>query len=302
MRKFFKMNKLSLSIIILTYNEQKHIRRCIQNVQEIAEEIFVVDSFSSDETLSIAKELEAKIYQNKWPNNHSKQMNWAIENCNIRTKWVMRLDADEILDEILVEEIKNQLSKDSDFTGYFLNRGHIFLGKKIFHGGNYPIRLLRIWKHGFGYCEDKLMDEHIVLTKDSYRTKLLKGTFWDHNLNNITWWINKHNIYSTKEAIMQLQNKYTKPKENYKNNFKRFIKYAVYEKLPKSIRASFYFIYRYFIRLGFLDGYQGLVWNFLQGFWYRFLVDVKAYEIEKKAAENNKTVREIIKNDHGYDL
>ena len=296
------MNKLSLSIIILTYNEQKHIRRCIQNVQEIAEEIFVVDSFSSDETLSIAKELEAKIYQNKWPNNHSKQMNWAIENCNIRTKWVMRLDADEILDEILVEEIKNQLSKDSDFTGYFLNRGHIFLGKKIFHGGNYPIRLLRIWKHGFGYCEDKLMDEHIVLTKDSYRTKLLKGTFWDHNLNNITWWINKHNIYSTKEAIMQLQNKYAKPKENSKNNFKRFIKYAVYEKLPKSIRASFYFIYRYFIRLGFLDGYQGLVWNFLQGFWYRFLVDVKAYEIEKKAAENNKTVREIIKNDHGYDL
>ena len=172
---------------------------------------------------------------------------------------------------------------------------------KIIHGGSYPVKLLRIWEYGFGYCEDKLMDEHIVLNKD-YKTKVLKGSFWDYNLNDITWWTKKHNSYSTKEAIMQLHNKYSKNTPISKNSFKMFLKYSVYEKFPKSLRAILYFNYRYFIRLGFFDGYQGLIWHILQGFWYRFLVDVKVHEIEKKAKENNLTIKEIVKNEYGYDL
>jgi len=295
------MNKLS--VVILTYNEQQHIERCINSIKNFAKDIYVVDSFSQDKTVEIAKKNGAIVLQNKWPDNHSIQFNWALENCNITTKWVMRLDADEVVSPGLSEEINVELLKDNNIKGYILKRGHIFLGKKMLHGGNYPIKLLRIWEYGFGYCEDKLMDEHIVLNGD-YETKILSGSFWDKNLNGIAWWTEKHNSYSTKEAIMQLRNKSYHNVNNKQSGLKskRFLKYLVYEKLPKSLRAFIYFNYRYFVRLGFLDGYQGLVWNFLQGFWYRFLVDVKVYEIEKKAKNNNLTIKEVVKNEHGFDL
>lgn len=297
---------MTLSIIILTYNEEQHIQRCIDSIKDIADSIFVIDSFSTDKTVEIAEKNGAVVYQNKWPNNHSKQVNWALENCDIQTKWVMRLDADEVLSPELAQEIKSELAQESDVKGYILNRGHIFLGKKMLHGGNYPTRLMRLWENGFGYCEDKLMDEHIVLSGD-YKTKILKGSFWDHNLNNITWWIDKHNVYSIKEAVMQLRKKHT-PQVKTENNsnkqsrFKRFLKHSIYEKFPKSLRSFLYFIYRYIFRLGFLDGYEGLVWNFLQGFWYRFLVDVKVFEIEQKAKEQNISIKEVIYKEYGYEL
>lgn len=297
---------MSLSVFILTYNEEQHIQRCIDSIQDIADSIFVVDSFSSDKTVEIAEKNGAVVYQNKWPNNHSKQVNWALENCDIRTKWVMRLDADEVLSPELAQEIKSELAQESDVKGYILNRGHIFLGKKMMHGGNYPTRLMRLWEHGFGYCEDKLMDEHIVLSGD-YKTKTLNGSFWDHNLNNITWWIEKHNVYSIKEAVMQLRKKHTTDikadnNSNKQSKLKRFLKHSVYEKFPKSLRSFLYFIYRYIFRLGFLDGYEGLVWNFLQGFWYRFLVDVKVFEIEQKAKEQHTSIKEVIYKEYGYEL
>ena len=298
---------MALSIIILTYNETKHLKRCIESVKDIAEDIFIVDSYSSDETIELAKKMDLKIYQSPWK-NYSTQFNWGLDNCPIQTRWVMRLDADEIIPSELREEIKDELSKNEDIKGFVLNRGHVFLGKKIKHGGSYPIKLLRIWEYGNGYCENKWMDEHIILKK-SGKIKILKHPFWDYNLNNIGWWTEKHNGYATREAIDQLNKKYnlfeieqtendttlqSKIKKNFKNKF--------YEKLPKSIRAFLYFNYRYFIRLGFLDGYQGLVWNFLQGFWYRFLVDVKVYEIEKKASENNLTIKDVVKNEYNYNL
>lgn len=296
----------SLSVFILTYNEEKHIERCIDSVKSMAEVIYVVDSFSIDKTVELAEKKGAVVYQNEWTNNHSKQVNWALDNCSIQTKWVMRLDADEVVTPELAEEITNELQQENDVKGYILNRGHIFLGKKMLHGGNYPTRLLRIWEHGYGYCEDKLMDEHIVLD-GNYSTKVLQGSFWDHNLNNITWWTEKHNSYSTKEAVMQLIKKHQLVVQDYDNSnkqskYKRYLKHNIYEKMPKSLRSLLYFIYRYIFRAGFLDGYQGLVWNFLQGFWYRFLVDVKAYEIENRAKELNISVQDVVKKEYGINL
>jgi glycosyltransferase involved in cell wall biosynthesis len=301
-----KDKNLSLSVIIITYNEEQHIVRCINSAKQFTDNIIVVDSFSIDKTVTLAKENGVIVYQNKWPNNHSKQVNWALDNCDIQTKWVMRLDADEIITPELSEEIAHELLQKNDVKGYILNRGHYFFGRKILHGGNYPIKLLRIWEFGLGYCEDKLMDEHIILS-DDYEIKTLKGSFWDYNLNNITWWTEKHNSYSTKEAIMQLRKKYNigiqeSNNLNKQSKLRRFLKHNIYENFPISLRSLFYFIYRYVLKGGFLDGYPGLVWNCLQGFWYRFLVDVKVYEIEKKAKENNLTITDVIKNEYGYDL
>lgn len=291
----------SLSVIILSYNEEIHIERCLNSIKDIAQDIYLVDSYSNDNTIKIAKKVGAKVIQNKWPGNHSKQFNWALESLDIKTNWVMRLDADEFIEPGLANEITTELSITSDIKGFYLKRGHIFLGKKIRYGGNYPLNLLRIWKNGFGKCEDILMDEHILIDKGC-KTKILKGKFWDHNLNNISTWTEKHNSYSTKEAIMQIQNSHFRKTSNSNKNFKRLIKYEFYEKLPKSFRAFLYFIYRYVFRFGFLDGYRGLIWNFLQAFWYRFLVDVKVYEIQKKANDNNLSIKEILKREHDYEL
>ena len=123
------MCKTNLSILILTYNETKHLKRCIESVKDIADEIFVVDSFSSDNTVEFAENLGAKVYKNKWK-NYATQFNWGLENCPIGTKWVMRLDADEIITSELAEEIKQSLSQDDNTKGYILNRGHVFLNKK----------------------------------------------------------------------------------------------------------------------------------------------------------------------------
>lgn len=296
-----------LSVIILTYNESKHLKRCVDSIKDISSEIFVVDSFSSDGTVQLAESLGAKVYQNKWK-NHATQFNWGLENCPIKTKWVMRLDADELITSDLANEIEEELSKNDGTKGYILNRGHVFLTKKIKHGGSYPTKLLRIWEYGNGYCENKWMDEHIIL-KERGRIKNLKHAFWDYNLNNIGWWTEKHNGYATREAIDQLNKKYNlfdiedaQNDTTSQSKLKKILKNKVYEKMPKSLRAFLYFHYRYIFRLGFLDGYEGLVWHFLQGFWYRFLVDVKVYEIEKKATEENKNIKQVIEEEYGYKL
>jgi len=299
------MSKLLLTVIILTYNEEQHIERCIKSINNILCDIYIIDSFSTDTTVEIATSMGAKVLQNEWPNNHSVQFNWGLEHIDISTEWVMRLDADEVISKELLNEIKNELSNqnNSKTDAFILKRGHIFLGKKMLHGANFPTEMLRIWRNDKAYCENKFMDEHIVLYENG-EVKLLKEPFWDYNLNNIGWWTDKHNGYATKEAIEQLNNKYNflNNKELEQTTFKKFIKYNIYEKMPKSLRAFLYFHYRYIFRLGFLDGYQGLIWNFLQGFWYRFLVDVKVYELEKKLKENNLSLKEIIKAEYGYEL
>ena len=299
--------KNNISVIILTFNEEKHIARCIESLLKITNEIFIVDSLSTDQTIDIATRLGAKIYQNKWI-NYSIQLNWGLENCNIKTKWVMRFDSDEVLTPELCNEINEEFQDDSDCSGYVLNRGHIFLGRKMIHGGSYPTKLLRIWKYGEGYCENKWMDEHIIL-KHQGKVKYLSNPFWDHNLNNIGWWTEKHNGYATREAIDQLNKKYnlfdiekTENDTTMQSKVKKILKNKIYEKMPKSIRAFLYFNYRYIMRFGFLDGYQGLAWHFLQGFWYRFLVDTKVYEIEKISKEEKISIQEAIKQEYGYKL
>ena len=102
--------KQDISVIILTYNEEQHIERCIKSLLPFAKEIFLVDSFSTDKTVEIAQNLGAKIYQNPWPNNHAIQFNWGLENCPVSTKWIMRMDADEyVLPELSNEIIEKFL-------------------------------------------------------------------------------------------------------------------------------------------------------------------------------------------------
>ena len=298
----------NLSVIILTYNEELNLDRCLKSIIPLNADIYIIDSFSNDKTLEIAKKYNCNILQNKFI-NHSNQVNWAINNINFNSEWILRLDSDEYITVELLDELKNRLSLVPEkFSGIFLKRRVYFLEKWIRFGGYYPTRLLRIWRNGHALCEERMMDEHIKLIRgDSFQ---FNNDFIDYNLKNLHWWINKHNNYATKEAIEYIKYKYDLSMDNeIKSKFfgtqekrKRWFKKNIYNSMPLFFRSFIYFFYRYFIRFGFLDGIRGLIFHFLQGFWYRFLVDVKIYEILKKSKKNKVLMIEIIKSQYNIKL
>ena len=285
-----------ISVIILTYNEEIHIRRALENARKFAKEIFVIDSFSTDHTCDIAREMGAKVYQHEFK-NHAAQFQWGLDNLPIKTEWVWKQDADEYLSDELIEEIDNTLpSAPENVNAYTAECLRIFLGRWIKHG-IVPLILLRLFKYKYGRMENKAMDEHLYITEGEIGT--LKSPFYDDNLNGITWWTNKHNNYATKEAREILAMEYginedtevVNSGEHSKAVRKKKLKYA---KMALFWRAFFFFVYRYIFRLGFLDGKEGFLWHFLQGFWYRALADAKVYEIKKKFDFDEDKIKEYI--------
>lgn len=296
-----KSNLPDITVIILTFNEEIHIRRCLESLQNIAKKIIVIDSYSTDKTKDICEEYHVDFYQRKWNHNHAEQLNWAIDNCKIDTHFTMKMDSDEYLTTELIGEIIDFFTTNNIFkyNGYILKRGLIVKGRQIKHGDFKIQNLLRIWKTGKGRSEERWMDEHIQLENPSLYS--FQNLFFDENLNSINWWTQKHINYARRESHDYLISKYSNLSKN--NNqvsnssakTKRILKNKLYDKSPLFLRAFLYFIYRYFFKLGFLDGKQGLIWHFLQGFWYRFLVDVNIYEIEKEMDKNPQKINEFLK-------
>ena len=296
-----------ISVIILTFNEEKHIARCIKSLSTFTDKVFIIDSGSTDKTVEIAESLGAKVAVNQWV-NYATQFNFGIENNPFKTKWLMRMDSDEYVLPELSDEINQKLrSTPEEISGMYIKRRVIFFEKWIKHGAFYPMWLMRIWRNGHGICEESWMDEHIKLFQGSVIH--LEKDLVDHNLNNITWWTQKHNLYSIREVIDILNIKY-----NFRNfvavepklfgtqeERKRYLK-VKYASVPLFTRPIFYFIYRYFIRLGFIDGKQGLMWHFLQGFWYRFLIDVKIFEIYQRVGRDKQAIINFFKTEYDKDL
>jgi glycosyltransferase involved in cell wall biosynthesis len=276
-----------LAVIILTYNESIHLERALRHIKHLAQEIFVVDSFSTDNTVEIARSHGAVVLQNRFV-NQAKQFQWALENAPITSNWIMRLDADEIIEPELASEIADKLpSLPSDVTGINLHRKLVFMNRTINYGGRGILVLLRIWRRGYAHIEDRWMDEHMILREGRIATFL--GGFADHNLNDLTFFTEKHNKYATREAIDVLNQRLrfmprpegmSVERSSLQATAKRHIKEEVYNRIPFQISAIAYFLYRYIVRLGFLDGKEGLIYHVLQGFWYRFLVGAKTYELE----------------------
>lgn len=278
-------NACNLTVIVLTLNEEIHIRRCIESVRALDCRIVVVDSYSTDQTCDIAKALGADVFLNTFT-THAKQLNWVLSHADVTSKWVMRLDADEYITPELLKMLPDVLARAGEATsGFTLNLRRIFMGKWLRHGALYPIHLLRIWRFGHGQCEERLMDEHLVVKG---KVEHIDADFVDDNLNNLTWWIDKHNRYASLEAVelLNLEYKFLSTKKaatlisGNQAGTKRWVKEVIYVRLPSSLRAFAYFFYRYFIRLGFLDGQAGTTFHFLQGFWYRYLVDAKVTEVK----------------------
>lgn len=292
---------LDITTIILTYNEERHIRRCIEHAKRTAKAVYVVDSFSTDRTCEIAESCGAVVLQNKYL-NQSQQFQWALENCKIDTEWTMRLDADEYLSEELEAELEAIIPEiDKEITGVYLKRGVIFMGRLLRYGYIKPVTILRLWRTGMAYMEQRWMDERCVLKEGKAIT--LRNRFIDHNLNGLSFFIAKHNDYSNREVIVSLSRELgiDNPDERYARRNSSKSKYYA---LPAFFRASLYFFVRYFIFLGFLDGKAGFIWATLQAYWYRFLIDSKLYEMKIRLGRNPSPdkLKEYIKDYYGIKI
>lgn len=293
------MIKNSIAAIILTKNEEKHIARCINSLKGICDEIFVVDSLSTDRTCEIAEELGAKVYKNPWK-NYATQFNYGVYQCPIQSEWIWRIDADEFLEGNIGTAVKNTLSNCSEYVnGVYVRKRIDFMGKPLLHGGWYPSYHLKIFRKGHGDCENRWMDEHIRIF-DGITITIEEGNQVDANLNGLTWWTEKHNGYATREMIDMLMMEYgldAKAQEvvpkfwGTEEQRKRWLKIK-YIKTPLFLRPFINFFLRYILKGGFLDGKEGFIWHILQGFWYRMLVDAKIFELKKRYHFN----KEIIKN------
>lgn len=283
------MNTDSIAAIILTKNEERHIARCIQSLKTICDEIIVVDSFSTDRTCQIAEQLGARIYRNPWK-NYATQFNYGVYQCQIQSEWIWRIDADEFLEGKIGLAVKETVSKcASDVNGIYVRKRIDFMGKPLLHGGWYPSYHLKVFRKGHGDCENRWMDEHIRIF-DGTTITVTEGNQVDANLNDLSWWTEKHNGYATREMVDMLMMEYgmdAKSEEVVPNFFgteeqrKRWLKMK-YVKTPLFVRPFINFIFRYVFKTGFLDGKEGFIWHVLQGFWYRMLVDAKIYEIKKR--------------------
>lgn len=296
-----------LTVLVLTLNEARHIQRCVSSVKGLAARVVVIDSYSIDNTCELAMLSGADVLQNRF-SSHAQQLNWGLKHAQIDTAWVMKLDADEYVTPELATALKTTLSVASgDIAGFTLNLRRCFMGKWLRHGALYPLQLLRVWRAGNGHSENRLMDEHIVVNG---KVGHVDADFVDDNLNTVTWWTDKHNRYASREAaemLLLVERDFAQVDVpgsiGRRARAKRWIKIRVYSRLPLGLRALLYFCYRYFLRLGFLDGWQGLIFHVLQGFWYRFLVDVKVYEVKQYMVIHEATlhdaIREVLRLDVG---
>tara|TARA_B100000579_G_C22695770_1_gene787323 strand:+ start:110 stop:1009 length:900 start_codon:yes stop_codon:yes gene_type:complete len=295
---------MKVTAIILTLNESIHLERCILSIKNVVDRILVVDSYSKDNTKEISLRNSVEYYEHSFV-NHSEQFKWALSLLNDNTEWILRIDADEYLSNDLIREIRSKLPiVDTKIKGIYIPRSIIFQGRLIKHGGVYSKLIIRLFRFGYATIDNRWMDEHILVNGKTlnFRSQLI-----DNNLQPLTWWIDKHNGYSSKEAFQIFKEKYNIPLNNnkpksispnwsfYSYNLKR----KIYSYIPLQFRSIIYFLYRYFILLGFLDGSEGFAFHFLQAFWYRYLVDLKYQELTKASNDTNidklKLIQDVLK-------
>jgi exosortase/archaeosortase family protein len=287
------------SFIILTYNEEQHLPRLLASIKELNAPVFVLDSGSDDNTINIAQKANAVILQNPFV-NHPQQWDFALKNFDIKTPWIICLDADQVVTPELKEKLLNfKEDEHRDIDGIYFNRKNFFKGRWIKHGGYYPFYLLKMIKYGVGYSDlNENMDHRFIVPG---KTEVWKdGHILEENLkeNNISFWITKHNRYSdllAHEEVERMQNIRTqtlKPSLFGSPDERTAWLKQLWWQLPRYVRPMLYFIYRMIFQLGILEGRVGIIFHFLQGFWFRLIVDVKIDEIlksQQKPAQVNQT-------------
>lgn len=276
-----RVNEVPLCVVILTRNEERNLPECLQSLCPLSAPVFVVDSGSTDATCEIARRFGAAVLEHSFT-THAVQWAWALEHLPGRTTWVLGLDADQRLMPEAAESICQLVGSGSDVRGAFLARRQIFRGRWIRHGGYYPKYLLKLFRRDSVVVDtNDLVDHHFAVRG---KTMILRGDLIEANANedSIDAWLEKHQRY----AILQAQEEFARADRGGGRMFgspdeQTLWRKRVWGSLPLYLRPVLYFLYRYFLRMGFLDGKQGLIFHVLQGFWYRFLVDIHLDDLRR---------------------
>jgi glycosyltransferase involved in cell wall biosynthesis len=269
---------LPVSVVVPTLDEELNLPECLASVAW-ADQVFVVDSFSHDRTVEIARAAGAEVIQHTFE-NYSRQKNWALETLPFRHDWVLIVDADERVTPELHQEMESVL-QSPECAGYYLNRRFIFLGTWIRHAGWYPSWSLRLFRHRLGRYDDREVHEHLVL---GGQAGYLRHDLLHHDRRGLEAFIARHNRYSTLEAQARL-----KAERNANDRAqlptrilgspverKRFLRERVWPAVPAKPLALF--VYMYLIRRGFLDGRAGLALCIFHAF-QEFMVNLKLSEL-----------------------
>lgn len=292
---------LDITAVVLTYNEELHIRRCLERLTPIVRRIYVVDCFSKDRTCQIAREFsKVMVVQHEWPGNQAEQFNWALDHLSFNTSWILRMDADEYITDELSDEMHEKMpSLGKNISAIVLPLRRAFLGRILKHGIVNGISMIRIFRPKKARYERRLMDEHLCVLEGD--TIAFKHHFVDDSRIPLRQWVEKHNQYSTREMITILDAEYDLlvRDEEYEGHYARTVarkrsRKARYAAMPLFWRALAYFFYRYFLKLGMLDGKEGFLWDFLQGWWYRTLVDAKIYEVYRICGHNRRKIKNYL--------
>ncbi|MEO8077567.1 MAG: glycosyltransferase family 2 protein [Acidobacteriota bacterium] len=273
--------------MILTYNEEVNLGQALDSVTAWADETFVLDSMSTDATVEIARRHGCYVVVRKF-DDYAKQRNYALESLPIRSEWVLFLDADEWVPAELKREISETIAASPVQNGFYLNRRLIWMGRWI-RRGYYPTWILRLFRHGKGRCEDRVINEQLIVEGEIGR---LRCDFIHEDRKGVTDWIAKHNGYATREARELMARS---PEAGYRevearlfgaqSIRKRWIRLNIWNRMPPLLRPLTYFIYRYVLTGGFLDGQAALVYHFLHALWYPLLIDVKYLEMKRQPEE-----------------
>jgi glycosyltransferase involved in cell wall biosynthesis len=291
------MRSPSITIILLTYNEEKNLPACLASIRELVASVFVVDSFSTDATLSLL-EAEGIRYEQHVFEHYAQQRNWAQENNPFQTDWVFHLDAGERLTPALVHWLQREFDPSSPYDGYMFSRKTLFFDHWIRYGGHYPNYHLRLYRKGKGHCEAKVYDQHFVC-EGKVKVVAASADIIDTVADNLRDFTLSHSRWAIFEAVELLAAQQQSGEVKMKLlgtpiERRRWLKNKVFQQSPLFLRSLLYFIYRYFLRLGFLDGRVGLVFHFLQGFWFRFMVDAMVLELRYRMHQEQKTLRQIL--------
>ncbi len=266
-----------------------HLPRLLASVADLLAPIFILDSGSTDSTVNIGKSHGATILHHAFE-NHPKQWDYALKNFEITTPWVICLDADQVLSPELREQLHafNPLNYP-DVNGIYFNRKNIFKRKWIKHGGYYPFYMLKMFKYSVGYSDlNENMDHRFIVYGKTVTWK--KGHIIEENLkeNSIAFWIAKHNRYSDLTAQEEIDRQNKLRIQTLQPHFwgspdeRRVHLKKIWWQMPKYTRPALYFLYRYVLQLGFLDGHKGAIFHFMQGFWFRLVIDIKIDELLNK--------------------
>ena len=281
------VHKARVSVIVPVKNEAGNLKRCLPALAW-ADEIFVVDSGSTDETAAIAEAHGASVVQFAFNGVYPKKKNWSLDHLPFANDWVLIVDADEVVPPALAEEIQRRTESD-EADGFYLNMKYFFLGRRIKHCGYAESWNLRLFKHAHGRYEkmpvspgsrtgDNEAHEHVELRG---RVGRLAHELDHYAYPTISAWVEKHDRYASWEAEMYDRFLHETPPRGIGagKRFKRRLK-KLYLRLP--MRPVIRFVYAYVFRRGFLDGVAGLTFCTLLAF-YDFLCWAKVYE--RKLAE-----------------